>query len=573
MLPSAALAACLVAMVCIFMPLAIYAGHPEEFQAPLAALMLAVLLPGLMLVLAVALLAGFLPSSAAARLQAVLAALTLLCWLQGTFLVWDYGVLDGSPIAWTDGVWRGVFDSLLWTVGLLLAVYGSGRLMVRLRAAALIAAGIQALASGVLLAGLADDMAEPGAPAFDASQYEAMFGFSPTGNVLHIVMDGFQSDVFADIIGDPAGGAVREALRGFTFFAGNTGSYPYTQMTMPLLVSGRRYRNEMPVEEFVADVMQGPTILNLAAASGFDVDIASQPALARIYASGARTNTWPIPLDLHTDETDYVAGDLARLLDLSLFRVVPHFAKAYVYQDELWFLQRFSRDASFVNLRYFAEIEFLDRLRKRMNTRRDRPVYKLFHLMLSHRPTAGTADCRFDGIKPTSRHNVTEQSRCALSRVIAVLDRMKELGIYDDAVVVLMADHGAWVGARGYQRSAQDGGGPKSTTAGMAVPLLAIKPGGARGDLDVSLAPATVGDVPATIAGLLGLAHTMPGKNVFDLAEDEQRTRHFYNYAYGDNHKRPGYLYAMLEYRISGDPFDARSWQQGRRFPPGGVTQ
>lgn len=212
-------------------------------------------------------------------------------------------------------------------------------------------------------------------------------------------------------------------------------------------------------------------------------------------------------------------------------------------------------------------------MRSSMSASREKPVYKLFHLMISHRPTVGTADCEFDGIRVTSRSNVTDQSVCGLKAVIAVLERMKELGIYDDALIVLMADHGAWVGPREYGRTNQAHDGPKSTTVGLAVPVLAIKPPRAEGSLTVSAAPSDIGDVARTIATLASLNVDLPGHNVFELSGDEARTRYFYNYAYGDNKKMKGYLYTMLEYRIDGSPFDETSWAKHRRILPGGGVE
>ena len=172
-------------------------------------------------------------------------------------------------------------------------------------------------------------------------------------------MDGFQSDVFADIVRDPENRELKDSLSGFTFFAEHMGSFPYTEMTMPLLTSGEVYRNHVPKSDFIDEVMGGETILSVAESSGYEVDIASQISIINVYSRSEHTNVFNIPIDQHVSAHDYVTSDAVRMMDLSLFRLAPHFIKAYIYQDDLWFLKRFARNSSYLSIRYFAELDFL----------------------------------------------------------------------------------------------------------------------------------------------------------------------------------------------------------------------
>lgn len=565
----AALLAALGATVFVFSAGQLHFGNPREFSTPFLSLALG----GGLLVLVLAVLGAasgwLMPAAAALRIEAVAATLTILCWIQGTFLLWDYGVLDGSPIQWGEFVGRGIADSALWIVGLAVAFYCHRRLGPALVKAALVLVAIQTIAlASVWLPSSGEPVA-----AQPPANPEPMYGFSAESNVLHVVMDGFQSDIFQDILSGESGQEIRDSLDGFTFFDEHTGTFPYTEVTMPLILSGKVYRNEVSVPEFTAEVMRQPNVLNAALDAGFEVDIAANPSVRSVYAQSRHTNAYTIPANLHAEEVDYFLEDALRLADLSLFRVAPHFFRFLIHQDELWMLQRLSVPGNYPNLRYFSDIEFLRQLRDRMTTSRRKPVYKLFHLMISHRPTVGTADCEFEGVVDTSRETVTDQSTCGLRRVLAVLERMRELGIYDDTLVVLMADHGAWVAAERYLRNLDQHDGPKASMAALAVPLLAIKPPRSTGPLRTSSAPTDIGDVATTVATLMDFEAALPGRNVFELEEDDERVRYFYNYAYGDNHKKKGYLYTMLEYRVDGNPFDAASWRRTRRFRPGGLIE
>jgi len=204
-----------------------------------------------------------LPAGLFDRYLAILAALAVLTWVQGTFLVWDYGVLDGSPIHWLEGWWRGAIDTTLWLL-VLLGTYLGYRRFGRPVALAAAASFLIQLVSLLPMIFSGDAVAtQSGKGSLDEGAYAAMSQFSRNGNVLHIVMDGFQSDIFSEIVEDPEYGWIADSLTGFTFFDEHAGTFPYTQMTVPLIVSGRTYRNEMPIDDFTTAAMQGDTILNV----------------------------------------------------------------------------------------------------------------------------------------------------------------------------------------------------------------------------------------------------------------------------------------------------------------------
>ncbi|NIO41951.1 MAG: hypothetical protein GTO41_18350, partial [Burkholderiales bacterium] len=72
-----------------------------------------------------------------------------------------------------------------------------------------------------------------------------MSRFSTEQNVVHIVMDGFQSDIFSEIIEDPENSDLKKQLQGFTVFRDNLGAFPYTQVSIPAYLSSKLYRNEV----------------------------------------------------------------------------------------------------------------------------------------------------------------------------------------------------------------------------------------------------------------------------------------------------------------------------------------
>jgi len=561
---SFALAVISVTTIFVFATLSIYVGNSAEFTSSLPAVLLVVLPYAVALVVVMGLPGLVMTEQGRARYEAILCALAVLLWLQGNILVWNYGVLDGSNINWLDGAWRGALDIAIWVIVLWLATKAYQRVGKALFVAAVATLAIQTLSAGMTLVGNPEVLKARDIAA-NTEGRDAAMRFSASKNIVHIVMDGFQSDIFAAILANSAELDLKAKLRGFTYFDQHLGAYPYTQLTVPAMLSGKLFHNEEPVESFIGNTMRGETIINTAFAAGYEIDIAAPVALKNVYVQGDYSNAYGISSSGHVDAIDYARTDAAKLIDLALFRVVPHFVKALVHRDELWVFQATSQANAYLQMQYFSDLAFLDELTEGMSADRDVPVYKMIHVMLSHRPIVGNEHCEFDGRKPETREAVFAHARCGLVAVLNVLQRMQDLGIYDSSLIVLMADHGAWVPVDNFVSSDQ----VSALLVGMATPMLALKPPNANHEFRVSSVPSSIIDVPATIADIAGFESRFNGQPVFSIGADEARQRRHLVYGYGINPDADGFLFPMQEFVIDGNPYDAASWQKGSRFLPG----
>ena len=562
-LRSLAIASIPVASLTIFTTFAIFAGNTTEFSASLPDL-IAMIFPFSMALVAVLAVPGVVTKgSRRSRYETLLCAFAILLWVQGNILVWNYGVFDGSSINWQEDVWRGVFDSLIWIAVLLTAIYGFRRFHKGFLFAALATIVIQAVSVAFTL-NEQPQVLKSRDIAANIEGRDAAMRFSRTKNIVHIVMDGFQSDIFASIMADTSERDFKTELRGFTFFEQHLGAYPYTQLTLPAMLSGKLFHNEMPIDDFVKQAIQGPTILNSAFESDYEIDIVAPVPLKNVYALGKHSNAFGIATNGHVTAQDIAVIDAAKLIDLALFRTMPHFGKALVHRDELWVFQAKVQSRSYLHLQYFSDLAFLKDLAANMTSDRETPVYKMIHLMLSHRPIVGNERCEFAGRKPESREAVTMHAQCGLVQVLKVLQRMKDLGIYDSSLIVLMADHGAWVPVENFESST----GVMAMTVAMATPTLAIKPPNAGHAFQVSKSPSSITDIPATIADLANIEGNFGGSSAFRINAGAARIRHHLTYGYGTNPEAKGYLFPMQEWLVNGNPYESESWQLGERYFP-----
>jgi hypothetical protein len=554
------LAAAGAAFVAFALPASLWLGNRTEFTAPWAALLAPYALPALL----VALACGVVGAAANAReysvARALLAALVLMLWVQGTLLVWEYGLFDGRSIDWSQGRWRGWVDAAFWIAALVAAARWherAGRVLARV---AVVLCLVQVAMAGASLATARATVAPP-ADALAAQQ--ALSGFSRERNVLHVIADGFQTDIFAELLAEPGPKPLAGELEGFVFYRDNLGAFPYTHLAVPALVGGLVYANDEPLQPFVARALGPRSILGAARAAGFEVEI-GVPAggVASIYAHAAG-RLLPIPVELHKGAWRSQRDESLLLADLALFRVVPHFAKAIVHNDQRWFFQYHYGRRSVAGTSFLVHNAFLRAMADGLDAGRPRPTYKLVHLMLSHRPWVANPDCSHAGAPRSGREAVKDHARCSLRSLLGLVEAMKREGVYDATTIVITGDHGSFVDATALRGTM--GLGPLAPGAiGQARPLLLVKPPRARGPLRVSDAPTWVVDVGATIADAASIPGEFPGTSALRLDPAAPRERRFHEYNYARNEWSEDYVEDIREYVVRGRTDDYASWRAGR---------
>ena len=167
---------------------------------------------------------------------------------------------------------------------------------------------------------------------------------------------------------------------------------------------------------------------------------------------------------------------------------------------------------------------------------------------------------------------VTRQARCSLITTLGLFNKMKELGIYDDALIVLMADHGAgaWPTELDLDllRGTDSGFIVNPELVAFASPLLAVKLPGSAGPFRVSNAPTRIVDIATTVATALGFREDFGGRHVFDIGVGERRERQMYHYSWQRDDWESDYTGPITELVVDGYVYDLNAWAEGRHFLP-----
>jgi len=240
----------------VFGPVTIYTGNSSEFAVPLSAIIYTLLLPGLSFSAFLLLIGVLLPETAFRRYAAIMLAIGVLLWIQGNFIVWDYGLADGRGGNWNETMWRGWVDGALWLFLLLTSLIYFRQVY---RISTIISVVVMSVQIVAFIFGYFQTIGNPKHDERVGKQLtakDALFSFSSKQNVIHIILDELQSNVFDDIINSDIKRYSQE-LEGFTYFRNTVGAFPTTQFSIPAIFSTKYYMNDIPIPEFFDTVYTG----------------------------------------------------------------------------------------------------------------------------------------------------------------------------------------------------------------------------------------------------------------------------------------------------------------------------
>jgi len=549
----------------LFAPAHIYFTNIFEHSSSFIEVLPFLLVPLLLLILLLTLFLGLLKSSIHNKALSVLFMIAVLLWLQGNILVWDYGLLDGTGIDWSKKWHYGLVDTTIWII-LMITGFMASKTISRIAQNGSIALIMIQLASILIVAGKAPDVSQfRNKPLSDE---QSIFSFSPERNVILLVLDSFRGDIFWEIIEEDS--HYKEFFDGFTCYRDTLGGYQATFAAVPLILTGRFYENREPIRSFIKDVFSTDSIPKLLKSNGYQVDLIDGRG---IYADETIASS-RVRLK-HLVEQDFVLKEAAYLCDIALFRCLPHFTKKIIYNDQDWRISNLGLDTAMGGFPagfHRDAIEFTEKMARTAKPDNPRRTFKYIHLMVPHPPIKMNERMEFAPME-LNRANLKTQSKGALELANIFLKKLKEMGIYDDSMIFVMADHGhsRMIENELNDRSFADIDGfpPLQSIRGEACPILLVKPFGATGSLKISNAPVSLADVAKTIARELKLeAQKFPGISVFEINESDQRDRRFLYHKW-EGYKEVFYLPPMREFIVSGPIWLDDSWRlSGRIYAP-----
>jgi hypothetical protein len=539
----------------IFGPANVYFSNAHFFAYPLEMMLVPLLGASVAAIFVFTLILVSLPNRLFPGAVALTVMLGAVTWIQGNFLLWDYGVLQGATIKWEEGrkwAWLGV---ILWLSGLASGLRWRQKISDR----AQVLAGFLILLQFTVL--VINWARLPPLPAHQryGIDFSRVFEFSPRENVIVLMLDSFQSNTFAELLEEYP--EFREEFDGFTYYRNTTSAYSRTLGSVPSILTGELNRNEQTLGDYIASAYRNSI-------SG------------KLQQAGWRTELYP-----WVRQTVHFSPDVAEnfkpranlrlslshsafLLDLGLFRQVPHVLKRTVFNDQNWFLSSGPTSKASQGGRHLDFLQFVGGVEKATLAELDfRPRFVFYHLQGAHAPFWLNAELEPARL-PQSSEGYRQQAIACLKLIRLLNSRLHALGIYDQTTLIVTADHGASeyaipLGRLEGDEAGSDRPGAPDHIRQAGTPLLLMKFPGNSGNIQLSDKPASLPDLPATICTSLGISHGFPGRSILQLEENEERVRALYFYNFDGWDQR--FLPPLSEWLVKGHSWSAASWQRTGR--------
>ncbi len=468
--------------------------------------------------------------------------LAFLFWLQGNVILVNYGLLDGKEINWGDYKLYGILNTLIW-LSLLVIGYIKSEMIYKL-----ISKGSVALIIVQTISILITGYQAPEQPEWKryTVEEEDKYTFSKKKNVIILVLDTFQTDIFQELINDNK--KYSDQFKDFTYFRNSLGGFPSTFLSIPLILTGRYYDNSVPISQYQKEAFLSSSIPYILKKNGYQTELYVDRRL--FYCDQYVASNIKKSKDLNE-----VGNDLMYTYRVTLFRYMPHYLKKY-------FNDVFTEASN-------GDLRFADKVVSEINADSDKYVFKFFHLWAIHPPFHLNEQLELEE-QEFSREGYKEQAKATLEITDRFLTGLKKIGAYDNSLIFIVGDHGA--SASGFfglnVKASEHSEYSKSVnrvktkrTVASGLPLILIKPFGSNRNMEISDAPVSLSDIPKTAISELGLTANLPGENMFKVKQSEFRERRFLEYIWKNEYVNDQYMSDMDEYVVSGFSWLKQSWR------------
>ena len=342
-------------------------------------------------------------------------------------------------------------------------------------------------------------------------------------NVIIFILDRFDQGYAEEIIAEEPG--FFEPLDGFTMFDDNITYAASTFPSVTGMLTGHIYHWDMTDTDYFRYAWENADLMRVLRERGVDVRL----YMDRGYTVGDIKNVEGIASNILKEKVE-IDGRIAlvKLLKLSAFRHAPMPAKQafWIAPGEFNASLLLSSDTAPYHVNDFIFYEKITQ--KRLSASSDQVAFTYYHLLGAHGPLKMD-----ENMNEVVWSTPIKQAMGCMKIVYEYLDQLKELGLYEDAIIIITGDH------------------PTYSEDGLIEPALTalfVKPSGSMGTLlAYSHAPVCPDQLPGTVMeGLFGAREGF-GPGYFDIEEGADVRRE--------------YDFRRYRFEITGDGRDFENWR------------
>lgn len=509
-------------MLLLFGPAEIFFANVSEFEflyGEFAGYM-ALLFLGILIVLTMVL--TLLPEKIHSIVLSVLFGLSVAGYLQVMFLNKNLDLLGVNPDGYQVPLMQGILNLMIWLVVLtgviVLAVWKREIWKKVVMYLSILLIGMQAVALVSLLV-TAPEEAYERAKGDDRLWGKDQYTVSADKNIIVFVLDYFSSLYLQQMLAVYPDGA--DCLHDFTYYSNADPTYYGTFPSMEHMLTGCEVDTEVSNDEWLKNSWNNDLTVAFYQemhANNYNMNVYTTDVHVLTAGNGCGILRDRISnITNESREVEVNTGLLLRTLSkMSGYRMAPDLIKPQFYTNVSEYsliVQDLGEGITHTNSDFYAKLQ-KDGLKTD-----DSANYFIFqHLIGTHE---FNTDINGNYQEKTS---VEETARGCMTIMEAYLNELKRLGVYDDATIIITADHGGdW-------------------KEDLQVIYFIKQPGETHEISPVTNAPISHCDMLPTIAQMAGIDHARYGKSVLEFEQDEQRERTIWVRTKEEDYPRDAYF-------------------------------
>ncbi len=478
-------------------------------------------------------------------LSGLIIGFSVAIWAQIQLLGWGFKVVEGKVIEISQ--WRipMIIELIIW--GLIITsfvffIFRGGESRTKMTLQVIFLLGFISITTSFLSA------PSKAAQIDNQKDFDEVFSFHEKNNVIIVLLQGFQSDYF-DLIRKEHPDEV-SFLDGFTFFKNTMSHYPTSTLNLPAIESGKLFKNQEQFINFSSDAFSGFNLEKYYREKGYNSTLVSR------FPGNVSLN------ELLQHSSAAFVAPLNQFLDYGIFKSVPTVLKKYIYNNGTWLLSSLSK--LYPPVPFGDDVRFVELFEKSAEVKSSARVgsFKFIQLYSPQLPMCVDEKMQYND-SLSGKEGYLKQARGALTLVKRMVQRMKELNLYENSEIVVMADNGTLE----IPLLGRESGLVPNRIISSSLPLFLYKAPMAKGVLKVDNAPLYNSDVGCLLkVKNANLDYT--GFNSARNGENRPRTFIFYDGNAGyDN------IPKMTEYIVAGPAYESENWRLGNRlYTPTGIV-
>ncbi len=430
-------------------------------------------------------------------------AVFIATYVQGTFLSSNLPPLDGRNIDWNSYSFDQWLSAVLWIIICITIMIGLKKIGFPTFNKLILLISTSLLTVLVVTIGMLC-IVNKGfyRKSTGISTIKNQFELSQDQNFIILLFDAVDADTFSNLLEEYP--EYKLVFQDFTYYDNTICAYPYTMMSIPFILSGIWYENATSFNFYLSTALNESPLFETLEKQDFKIGIYD----------------YMLNLDNHDNRYDNITNAPATISSAPQFaysisqlagiKYAPFAIKPFCYgaQEKINALRSSGQEAEYPYYGWDNPSFYRDTLKSDMAFTNDK-VFKFIHLEGAHVPY------HYDKNVQLIENGTYEQSiEACITMISGYLNKMKSNNVYDNSIIIVMADHGY----NGLEM-----------VEGRQHPFFLVKGINEFHELIVNHAPISYDDLQTAYARLLSGNRS---NEIFDYQEGDQRERRFLFYRY-----------------------------------------